>query len=98
MDEPERWRKKVKDPDGGYEVDLMETFWTCDKEREFLLLHVFIPGGRWPGKEGVAAEECAYIWGMLAEVGHGGGSRIGESSQTLRLSEFLFRRFGRQGV
>jgi len=26
MDEPERWRKKVKDPDENYEVDLVETF------------------------------------------------------------------------
>jgi len=24
MDEPEKWRKKVKDPDGDYEVDLVE--------------------------------------------------------------------------
>ena len=28
MDEPERWRKKVKDPDGDYEVDLVESFFT----------------------------------------------------------------------
>jgi len=26
MDEPERWRKQVKDPDGDYEVDLVESF------------------------------------------------------------------------
>jgi len=26
MDEPERWRKKVKDPDGDYELDLVEEF------------------------------------------------------------------------
>jgi len=28
MDEPERWRKKVKDPDGDYKVDLVDTFFT----------------------------------------------------------------------
>jgi len=28
MDEPERWRKKAKDPDGDYEVDLLESFFT----------------------------------------------------------------------
>ena len=28
MDEPERWRKKVRDPDGDYKVDLVETFFT----------------------------------------------------------------------
>jgi len=27
MDKPERW-KKVKDPDGDYEIDLVETFFT----------------------------------------------------------------------
>jgi len=26
MDEPKRWRKKVKDPDGDYELDLVEEF------------------------------------------------------------------------
>jgi len=26
MDEPEGWRKKVKDPDGDYELDLAEEF------------------------------------------------------------------------
>jgi len=28
MDAPEGWRKKVKDPDRDYEVDLVETFFT----------------------------------------------------------------------
>jgi len=28
MGEPERWWKKVKDPDGNYEIDLVETFFT----------------------------------------------------------------------
>lgn len=28
MNEPERWRKRVKDPGGEYEVDLVETFFT----------------------------------------------------------------------
>jgi len=28
MDEKERWMKKVKDPDGDYVVDLVETFFT----------------------------------------------------------------------
>jgi len=28
MDEPERWGKKVKDSDGDYEIDLVETFFT----------------------------------------------------------------------
>jgi len=28
MGELERWRKKVKDPDGEYEVDMVETFFT----------------------------------------------------------------------
>ena len=26
MDEPERWRERVKDPDGDYELDLVEEF------------------------------------------------------------------------
>ena len=26
MDEPEEWRKKVKGPDGDYELDLVEEF------------------------------------------------------------------------
>jgi len=26
MDEPERWRKRVKDLDGGYDLDLVEEF------------------------------------------------------------------------
>jgi len=26
MDEPERWRKRVKDPNGDYDLDLVETF------------------------------------------------------------------------
>jgi len=30
MDEPERWRKKVKYLDGKYEVDLVETFTDLD--------------------------------------------------------------------
>jgi len=28
MDEPERWSKRVKEPDGDYELDLVETFFT----------------------------------------------------------------------
>jgi len=28
MDEPERWRKRVKDPDGDYELDLVEEFFS----------------------------------------------------------------------
>jgi len=28
MDGPERWRKRVKDPDGVCELDLVETFFT----------------------------------------------------------------------
>jgi len=33
MDEPKRWRKKVKDPDGDYKVDLVETISTCVEVR-----------------------------------------------------------------
>jgi len=28
MDEPERWRKEVKDPNEDYKLDLVETFFT----------------------------------------------------------------------
>jgi len=28
MDDPERWRKRVKDPDGDYELDLVEEFFS----------------------------------------------------------------------
>jgi len=28
MDELERWRRRVKDPGGDYEVDLLESFFT----------------------------------------------------------------------
>jgi len=28
MNEPEKWRKRVKDPDGDYEVDVVESFFS----------------------------------------------------------------------
>jgi len=28
MDNPEQWQKRVKDPDGDYELDLIEEFFT----------------------------------------------------------------------
>jgi len=28
MDEPKRWRKRMKDPDEDYELDLVEMFFT----------------------------------------------------------------------